>query len=239
MIRATVRPPTKYAIQPKIDDQIGIPVSKPSKNVPATVQCTGRENRRSRTISGPTTTSSRVRATTTAESIGARGAAVLIDVLRSLSGARKVCVLVAHAARFLGSVLREVRKRAGDGAENGDDAQRPDDPLPELDSPGHVRIRGQVVPLGMVSVSEDGDDGRPVDARRVVEGRLREAVALELLHAGVREHQHVFLGPEVKAAGRARLNARGLEADRDAVDAERALGHLAGGLGKPRHVERA
>src|SRR5262245_228325 len=239
MTLQTERPPKRYAIHPKIGVQMGIPVSRERTNVRATVQWTRREKSRCRTISDPTTTSSRCRATTIAESIGARGAAVLIGVLRSASGAGEVRVGVARAARLLGSVLRVVREGAGHGAEDRENAQRPEDPLPELHAPGHVRVRREPVPLGMIAVGEHGDDRRSVDAAGVVERGLREAVGLQLRPARLPEGDHVVLGPELQTAGRAGLDAGGLEADRDPVHAERALGHLPGGRMEPRHVERA
>src|SRR3984893_15610205 len=43
----------------------------------------------------------------------------------------------------------------------------------------------------------------------------------------------------METAGRTGFDARGLEADRDPVDAQRALGHLAGRLGEAGNVEGA
>src|SRR5947199_9317422 len=61
--RHTERPPKRYAIQPNTGDQMGMPVRSDPKKKIATVQWTTREERRWRTISSPTTTSSRSRAT--------------------------------------------------------------------------------------------------------------------------------------------------------------------------------
>ena len=60
--RATERPPTRAAIQPKTGVQIGIPVKRQRKNVRATIQWITRDARLWRTISLPTTMSSRLRA---------------------------------------------------------------------------------------------------------------------------------------------------------------------------------
>src|ERR1700730_13184834 len=78
MTRATERTPAGGEIQPKRGGQLGIPVNTQRKNVSATDQWIRRDERRWRTISLPTITFSRSRATMTAESRGRRGAAVLI-----------------------------------------------------------------------------------------------------------------------------------------------------------------
>src|ERR1700719_3998117 len=50
---------------------------------------------------------------------------------------------------------------------------------------------------------------------------------------------HFLLGPEVKAAGRARLDARGFQALRDAVHAQRALEDFTCRRAELRNIERA
>src|SRR5437764_186654 len=87
-------------------------------------------------------------------------------------------------------------------------------------------------------MGEHGDDAGPADARRIVERRLRLAAGLERRDALLAERDHVLLGAELQAPGRARLHARRLDAHADAVDAQRALGHLAGLGAEPGHVER-
>src|SRR5207237_4030938 len=74
-------------------------------------------------------------------------------------------------------------------------------------------------------------------SRWIIDRRLLETVRLQLHDPPLRELDHVLLRAEVEATGRAGLDAGGLETDRDAVDAERALGHLPGGLREAGHVE--
>src|SRR3989442_719873 len=74
--------------------------------------------------------------------------------------------------------------------------------------------------------------------RRGIEHGVLEARALELRHARVAHGDHLLLGPELQAAGRTRFDARGLQSDFDAVDTQRALGHLARRLVELRDVER-
>src|SRR6476660_9801585 len=78
MTRRTEGQPKRAAIQPKIGDQIGIPEKRQTKNVTATTQWIRREERLWRTISLPTTTSSRFWATITAGSAGRRVAAARV-----------------------------------------------------------------------------------------------------------------------------------------------------------------
>src|SRR5437762_14046984 len=66
--RQTASPPKRPAIQPKIGDQMGMPVKTHTKKKKAVVQWITRAERRWRTISSPTTTFSRSRATATAGS---------------------------------------------------------------------------------------------------------------------------------------------------------------------------
>ena len=106
---------------------------------------------------------------------------------------------------------------------------------------GTVRILRQAVPLRVVAVREHGDHAGAADARRVVERRrCAKPFALSCSTRALRRAASMssFVA-ELQAAGRAGLDARGLEPDRHAVDAERALGHLAGRLREARHVERA
>src|SRR5207244_6273437 len=69
--------------------------------------------------------------------------------------------------------------------------------------------------------------------------RLRESVFTQLSDAVVAEREQRVLVAELQAPGRAGLDAGRLEADGDAVDAERALGHLVVARRVARHVERA
>src|SRR5260370_36329191 len=64
MTRASSSPPTRYAIQPKIGVQIGMPLTRARKKVSATDQWIRRVANRWRTTSSPMMTLSRVRATT-------------------------------------------------------------------------------------------------------------------------------------------------------------------------------
>ena len=65
-----------------------MPVKRQTKNVTATAQWMIREFRLWRTISSPTTTSSRLRAATTAGSIGAMGGAHSASPFRLTSSGR-------------------------------------------------------------------------------------------------------------------------------------------------------
>src|SRR5262249_35255294 len=58
-------------------------------------------------------------------------------------------------------------------------------------------------------------------------------------HSRSSESEHVFFCSELEAASRAGLDASGLQANLDPVNAEGALGHLAGLLVKLGDVERA
>src|SRR5438270_4092694 len=98
-------------------------------------------------------------------------------------------------------------------------------------------IDRKVVPLRM-AVAEDRDDARTFDARRVVQHRVRETEAVELLHTRIAELHHLLFRSELQASGRTRFDARRLEADFDAIDAESALRHLARRLVELRHIER-
>src|SRR2546423_2437199 len=220
MMRATSRPPTNAAIQRKIGVQIGMPVITQRKNVNATDQWISREARRWRTISPFTTTFSRCRATT----MGVSTTLLLMGLLLDFD-------------HFLRTVLRVVREHREDGEERRNHADRSKDLLPYTHADGHVRVGRQVVPLGGV-VLRHRHHRRPPDARRVVQHGVVEPGLLQLLHAQIAESNHVVLRAEVQAAGRTRFDAGRLEADFDAVDAERALGHLPR-LGMDlRHLER-
>src|SRR5215831_12927625 len=76
-------------------------------------------------------------------------------------------------------------------------------------------------------MGQHGDHAGSLHARRIVEGCMGEAICLELRHAVLAQCDHVLLGSELQAAGRARFDASRLKAHLDAVDAQRALGHLA------------
>src|SRR5207248_11073803 len=110
--------------------------------------------------------------------------------------------------------------------------------LPEAYAGRNVRVLRLAVPVGVVAVREHGADAGAADSGRVGDRRLREAASLQLIDAGVGDREHVDLGAEVQAPGRACLDARGLETDLHAVDAERAFGHLVRARRVPRHVER-
>ena len=86
--RHTERPPKRYAIQPNTGDQIGMPVrSAPTKKI-ATVQWIKREESLCRTISSPTSTSSRSRATSI--TVGARAPiSLMLHRLPSASSDRR------------------------------------------------------------------------------------------------------------------------------------------------------
>src|SRR6266496_3024387 len=96
-----------------------------------------------------------------AESMG-RALTVLIFCLPS--GFRKVGFGVFGSADLLGPVLGVMADRANHRSEDRDDAERPQERLPELHSPGHVRIGRQAIPIRMVAVREDGDDARALDS---------------------------------------------------------------------------
>src|ERR1051326_7403260 len=222
MIRATSSPPTNAAIQRKIGVQIGMPVMSARKNANATDQWISRVARRWRMISPSTTTFSRCRATT----MGVSATLLLMGFLLRLHD------------DFLRSVLRVVPEHGEDREERGDHADRPQDLLPHPHADGHVRVGRQRVQLRVV-VFEHRDHRRPADARRVVQRRVRKPRVVQLLHPEIAEGDHVVLRAEVEAAGRTRFDARRLEPDFDAVDAERALRHLSGFGMELRHVERA
>src|SRR2546421_1239435 len=145
MMRATSRPPTSAAIQPKIGVQVGMPVMTQRKNVNATDQWIRREARRWRTISPATTTFSLCRATT--------------------MGVSTYVLLIGASLwpGFLRTVLRVVREDREDREERGDHADRAEDLLPHPHTDGDVRVRRQVVPRRVV-VLEHRDDRRSADA---------------------------------------------------------------------------
>src|SRR5260370_19685910 len=90
-----------------------------------------------------------------------------------------------------------------------------------------------------MSVTEIRNAARALNAGRIGEHRILEAGSLQLRHARIGERDHLVLRAELQAAGRTGLDARRLESDLDAVDAQRALRHFAGALTEFRHVERA
>src|ERR1700693_3308810 len=93
---------------------------------------------------------------------------------------REVRVFGGGPGDLLAPVLGVVAEGADHRAEDGDDAERPEHRLPELDEQRNAWIGRQVVPLRVVAVGEDRDDSRPADAPRVVERGLLEAVCLQL-----------------------------------------------------------
>ena len=109
---------------------------------------------------------------------------------------------------------------------------------PQRDQRRDARVLRHPVQL-RVAVRHHVEDVRPLHARRVVDRGLRVAALVELLDALGREVEHVLLRAEAERLGRAGLDARGLEADRDAVGAERALVRLAVLHAVARDVERA
>src|SRR5262245_26224164 len=131
---------------------------------------------------------------------------VVVTELMALAASceRQVAVVPVRAVRRLRAVPHVVPDGAEHGAEDRDAADRPQDLLPQLDEERDVRVRRQAVPLRVISVREDRDDARAVDARRIVDRGLREAVVLELPDAGLCELEHVLLRPEVEASGRTR-----------------------------------
>src|ERR1019366_5904392 len=241
MNRQTERPPKRSAIQRKKGDQIGIPVSTETKKLRATLQWMRRDERRCRTISFPTATSSRSRATVTASS-NARsriGTALMVFSSSPRSHLREVGLGIRRALHLLGAEIEVV---ADGGYERTRDRQQADgseDVLPEPDSQRHVRVAWQAVPFRMVRVREDRDDARPADTLRVVERGGREAALFELIHAETPQRDHVFLGAEMQAAGGTGFHARRLESHRRTVHAQRALRHLSRLRVELRHVERA
>src|SRR5713101_4471879 len=87
---------------------------------------------------------------------------------------------------------------------------------------------------------QDVNHVRAADALRVVyTGILETGDIHQLLGAALRQSQHVFLGAEMQAAGRARLDARRLQALSDAVGTQRALEYLFRCGIEFRDVERA
>jgi hypothetical protein len=139
--------------------------------------------------------------------------------------------------RLLRPIAQEVTGHRADRAGHRDQPDRLEQLLGHPHRRGNLRIGGQPVPLGAVAVREHGHHGGAADAGRIVEQCVRMARGLERRDALLAHRDHVFLGAELQAPGRARFHARRLDADADAVDAQRALGHLAGLLVEPRHVE--
>src|SRR6185369_15738242 len=143
--------------------QIGMPLKSAMKNVSATDQWITRVANRWRTISSPTMTLSRVRATT----IG-----VSTTVLMMSSP-------LVDAARWnLRAEPCVVNEESEDRCERGDDAERPNDLFPQPHAPRDVRVHRKVVPLRM-SVAENRDDAGAVHAVGVVQHRVLESVVLE------------------------------------------------------------
>src|SRR5262249_24258436 len=95
------------------------------------------------------------------------------------------------------------------------------------------------VELGLVAVLEHVHHVRAAHARGVVQRRLLEPPLLQLADALLRVVDHVLLRSERDRTGRAGLHARGLQAHRNAVGAERALIRLVVLLRDARDVERA
>ena len=84
------------------------------------------------------------------------------------------------------------------------------------------------------------DDAGAADAGRVIDAGVRKVVVIvELLRALIGKRLHVVLGAEVQTAGRAGLDARGLEALAHAIRAERALVDALGMRIEFRNVEGA
>src|SRR5262249_15620172 len=103
--------------------------------------------------------------------------------------------------RLLWTVAQEVPKDAGDRSEDGDESERLEHGLGEADRPGDMRISRQPVPLGTIAVGQHGDHAGAADALRIVYRRIGEAVLFELLHARVRDRQHLVLGAKLQATG--------------------------------------
>src|SRR5664279_2142363 len=185
MIRQTERPPKRFAIQRKRGIQMGMPVRTFTKKVRATVQWIRRDARRWRTISLPTATSSRSRATVTASSIARSriGTALMVFSSSPRSRLREVGVGIRRALHLLGAEVEVVADSGNERTGDGEETQWPHDVLPELHAERHMRVAWQAVPFRMVGVREHRDDARPADALRVVERGGREAALLELIHA--------------------------------------------------------
>src|SRR5260370_15501118 len=181
MTRASSSPPTRYAIQPKIGVQIGMPLTRARKKVSATAQWIRRVANRWRTTSSPMMTLSLVRATT----IG-----VSTTVLMMSSS------LVDAARRNLRAVPGVVNEESEDSSERRDDADRPDDLLPQFHAPWHMRIHRQVVPLGM-AMTENRDDPRAVHAIGVVQDPVFESLVLERSDTRVAEGDHLLFLAEL------------------------------------------
>src|ERR1019366_295321 len=228
MNRQTERPPKRSAIQRKKGVQIGIPVSTETKKLRATLQWMRRDERRCRTISFPTATSSRSRATVTASS-NARsriGTALMVFSSSPRSHLREVGLGIRRALHLLGAEIEVVADGGYECARDRRQGGGAEEVVPET-------------PFGMIRVREDRHAARPAGALRVVERGGREATLLELIHAETPQRDHVFLGAEMQAAGRTGFHARRLESHRRTVHAQRALRHLSGLRVELRYVEGA
>src|ERR1700693_4432319 len=91
-----------------------------------------------------------------------------------------------------------------------------------------MRVGGQsAIRFRVGQIVQNVDDARASHALRIVNARVLESVMLAKLRSALlRQVLHVVLGAEVQAAGRARLNAGGLQAHAHAVRAERTLVNL-------------
>src|SRR5437870_11914964 len=121
-----------------------------------------------------------------------------------------------------------MRKNANDTAKYGQVAQPLERLLPKLDRQRNRRIPGQTILLGVIAKSKDGNDAGAANAGRIVHGCLSEPGSLQLRHALVGRLEHLVLGAELQATGGTRFNAGRLEANRDAVSAERAFVNFLG-----------
>src|SRR5664280_813489 len=142
MNRQTERPPKRSAIQRNKGVQIGIPVSTETKKLRATLQWMRRDERRCRTISFPTATSSRSRATVTASS-NARsriGTALMVFSSSPRSRLREVGVGIRRALHLLGAEVEVVTDSGNERTGDGEETQWPHDALPELHAERHVRV---------------------------------------------------------------------------------------------------
>src|ERR1051326_74808 len=133
MTRQTESPPKRGAIHPKTGVQIGIPVKTQTKKVSDTDQWISRDARLWRTISLPTTTSSRSWAGVTARSPGRGWLAGVIVAPLSRSHRREIRVVVVGPLGLFPPVLGEVGEGADDRPEDRERPDRAQDRFPEPD----------------------------------------------------------------------------------------------------------
>ena len=87
---------------------------------------------------------------------------------------------------MLSPVAHEVDGHPDHPAEHRQVADPLERSLPEPHRERYRRVARQAVQLGTVAVGEHRHHRRPADARRIVDGRIREAVRLQLRDALVR-----------------------------------------------------